>query len=71
MASAAGGAGTSASALKEDLGGPTASTIDVLGSMDGWGTRSLSGMAQFMEVGSYKTWGGGCPDRAVWMNIAG
>ena len=59
MASAPAATGTSASALKEELGSPTAPTMDVLGSTDGWGARSLSRMAQFMEVGSYKTWGGG------------
>lgn len=40
----------SASALKEDLGSTAASTIGSLGSTDRWGTRSLSGMAQFMDM---------------------
>lgn len=44
-------AGLSASALKDDgLGITAASTMDVLGSTNRWGSRSLSEMAQFMEV---------------------
>lgn len=43
-------AGTSASALQEDLGSTTASAMDDLDGMDGRGTRSLGGLAQFMEV---------------------
>lgn len=53
------------------VGSTAASTVDVLGSMEEWGTRSLGGMAQFMEVWVATKFRGVCLDRAVCIEIAG